>query len=345
MNPARVHLSIFAASGIFPPGTPHRRRNVRHRLLVARNQFCTVAFTAHFERSGAQFSCLSSISRPQRGVTRTWRITSGEIQDVGRAQGRNFRMENLFQKLMLGGSTAALFAAMPVTAFAQGSSDIEQVVVSASRIQIAGYQQPTPVSVIGATALLEAANADIGDTLRQMPSMGNSATPEKGSSGNASNSTALGISGVNLRNLGSARTLVLFDGQRVVGSALTRGVDLSIIPSSIVQRVDVVTEGASAAWGSDAISGVINIDRQQELQRPEGLASTSRTPGRTPAAAMASRSTNGFDLLAAAAISNGRSPTMTARRQCSRTPPTGSPIRPWSATRFMWRAITLCRSW
>ena len=170
-------------------------------------------------------------------------------------------MQNLFQKLMLGGSTAALLTAMSVAgARAQGGGeDIEQVVVSASRISIAGYQQPTPVSVVGAAALLEAANADIGDTLRQMPAMGNSPTPEKGTNGNASNSGALGVSGINLRQLGNNRNLVLFDGQRVVAPILTGGVDLSAIPSSLVQRVDVVTGGASAAWGSDAVSGVVNL--------------------------------------------------------------------------------------
>src|SRR3984957_19266394 len=138
-------------------------------------------------------------------------------------------MDNLLQKLMLGGSTAALFAAMPVAAFAQGSGDIEQVVVSASRIQIAGYQQPTPVSVVGAAQLLEAANADVGDTLREMPSMGISQTPEKGTNGNAGNSGALGISGINLRNLGATRNLILLDGQRMVYAALTAGVDLSVV--------------------------------------------------------------------------------------------------------------------
>ena len=151
---------------------------------------------------------------------------------------------------MLGGSTAALFAAMPVAAFAQDSAGIEQVVVSASRIQIAGYQQPTPVSVVGAAQLLEAANADIGDTLREMPSMGNSTSPEKGTNGNAGNSGAVGVSGINLRNLGANRNLVLLDGQRVVSPILTGGIDLSIIPNTVVQRVDVVTGGASAAWGS-----------------------------------------------------------------------------------------------
>src|SRR5580692_9640135 len=103
-------------------------------------------------------------------------------------------MDNLLQKLMLGGSTAALFATMPVAGFAQDSSGIEQVVVSASRIQIAGYQQPTPVSVVGAAQLLEAANADIGETLRAMPSMGAAQTPEKGANGNAGNSGSQGVS-------------------------------------------------------------------------------------------------------------------------------------------------------
>jgi outer membrane receptor protein involved in Fe transport len=182
---------------------------------------------------------------------------------------------------------------MATQAFGQ---EIEQVVVSASRIQIAGYQQPTPVSVVGAAQLLEAANADIGDTLRQMPSMGNSQTPEKGSSGNASNSTALGISGINLRNLGSNRTLVLFDGQRVVSPNLSGGVDLSTIPNTIVQRVDVVTGGASAAWGSDAVSGVVNIVINKNfagLKASIDLQDTGQDNRRSYGFTV----TNGFDIL------------------------------------------------
>jgi iron complex outermembrane receptor protein len=162
-------------------------------------------------------------------------------------------------KLLAASSVLAISSVAATGAFAQGGGDIEQVVVSASRISIAGYQQPTPVSVIGAAALAAAANADIGDTLREMPSMGNSPTPEKGTNGDASNTGALGLSGINLRNLGVNRNLVLIDGQRVVSAIPTGGVDLSIIPSSMVQRVDVVTAGASAAWGSDAVSGVVNL--------------------------------------------------------------------------------------
>src|SRR6201999_1613026 len=67
------------------------------------------------------------------------------------------------------------------------------------------------------------------------------------------------LSGVNLRNLGTNRNLVLLDGKRVVVAIATAGVDWPIIPATSIQRVDVVTAGASATWGADAVSGVINL--------------------------------------------------------------------------------------
>jgi outer membrane receptor protein involved in Fe transport len=146
------------------------------------------------------------------------------------------------------------------SAFAQSDNgDIEQVVVSASRISIAGYQAPTPVTVVSAAALAQAANTDIGDTLSQMPSMGAGQSPEKGANGNGANTGAQGVSQVNLRNLGVNRNLILIDGERMVAPIITGGADLSMIPHSLIQRVDVVTGGASAAWGSDAVSGVVNV--------------------------------------------------------------------------------------
>ena len=93
-----------------------------------------------------------------------------------------------------------------------------------------------------------------------MPSVGVSATPDNGvNSGDLSQGDAA-LSVVNLRNLGIARTLVLFDGQRVVSSNIyAGGVDLSTIPTALVKRIDIVTGGASAAYGSDAVAGVVNI--------------------------------------------------------------------------------------
>ena len=167
-------------------------------------------------------------------------------------------MNNLLQKLMLGGSTAALMAAMPIaSAMAQGD-DIEQVVVSASRITIAGYTQPTPVTVVGSAQLEKDAFANIQDAIRDLPQV--SAPPS--SISNTSGAGGGGNAGenlINLRNLGVTRTLVLFDGQRVVASNITGGVDISTLPTALVQRIDIVTGGASASWGSDAVAGVVNF--------------------------------------------------------------------------------------
>ncbi|HWC62479.1 MAG TPA: TonB-dependent receptor plug domain-containing protein, partial [Rhizomicrobium sp.] len=166
-------------------------------------------------------------------------------------------MENLFHKLMLGGSTAALVAAMPACAQAQ-DNDIEQVVVSASRVTIAGYQQPTPVTVVGAAQLEKNAFSNIADAVRELPAVTSPPASVGVNNGGAISGTE-GAEILNLRNLGITRTLILFDAQRIVQSNITGGVDINTIPSTVISRVDVVTGGASAAWGSDAVAGVVNF--------------------------------------------------------------------------------------
>src|SRR6185437_6038953 len=178
-------------------------------------------------------------------------------------------MESLGKKLMLGGSMAAMLAAITASASAQegAAPATESVEVSASRIQIQGYEAPTPVTVIGAAQLQRDAKVNIGDAIRELPAVGGrgDSLANGSHSGNSSQGDA-GLETVDLRGLGVVRTLVLFDGQRIVtsnpnsgGPPAIGGVDLSTIPSGIVQRVDVVTGGASAAWGSDAMAGVVNL--------------------------------------------------------------------------------------
>src|SRR6202046_2709932 len=167
---------------------------------------------------------------------------------------------------LVSGAAFAQQATTPQTVVAQNTPEqqtaaeaAETVVVSASRISIAGYTAPTPVSVVDSGQLQQAANNDIGETLRQLPMMGTAQSPVAATQGNAGNSGAVGISSINLRNLGVTRTLVLIDGDREVWAGVQYGVDLNTIPSIMIQRVDVVTGGASAAWGSDAVAGVVNL--------------------------------------------------------------------------------------
>jgi iron complex outermembrane receptor protein len=158
-------------------------------------------------------------------------------------------------------STAAIAAAFAVTAaHAQDAAvpdaleaDIEEVVVTGSRIVNSGFQAPTPVSVLGAASLQAIAPTNIADAVNRLPALAGSTTPRTLTSNISSG--ALGVNRLNLRALGAERTLVLIDGRRI-----TAGVpDVNNVPNALVSRVEVVTGGASAAYGSDALSGVVNF--------------------------------------------------------------------------------------
>jgi len=133
----------------------------------------------------------------------------------------------------------------------------EEITVTGTRIVRDGYSTPTPVSVISTEEINREAPANITDFVNTLPAVRGSSTPTT-TNGALSNGGA-GISSVNLRNLGAARTLVLLDGQRSVASDTSGTVDVGTIPQSLIERVEVVTGGASSAYGSDAVSGVINF--------------------------------------------------------------------------------------
>ncbi len=141
-------------------------------------------------------------------------------------------------------------------------SSLEEVVVTGSRVARDGYSAPTPVNVLGTEEIKAAAAANIADFVNTLPSVAGSATAAN-SSGGLSNGVA-GISALNLRALGTGRTLVLLDGQRSVASAATGQVDTNTFPQSLISRVEVVTGGASSAYGSDAIGGVVNFILDKE---------------------------------------------------------------------------------
>ncbi|CAN5418546.1 TonB-dependent receptor [soil metagenome] len=131
------------------------------------------------------------------------------------------------------------------------------VVVTGSRISRSGYDTPTPVTVIGEAELAAAAPANIADFVNELPSVSGSSTRQTGNA--AISNGAAGINSLNLRALGNARTLVLLDGRRTVGSTVNGTVDINTFPQGLVKNVEIVTGGASAAYGSDAVSGVVNF--------------------------------------------------------------------------------------
>jgi iron complex outermembrane receptor protein len=165
-----------------------------------------------------------------------------------------------------GVSLAALLAATPVfaqaaapqdTAVAEEDAGDAPIVVTGTRVIRDGFNAPTPQTVLGEDALEARAPANLANAVNDLPQLAPTVSP---------GTTLVGVGGgtgganiLNLRGLGINRTLVLLNGNRVVPSTTTGGVDVNLLPQGLVSRVDVVTGGASAAWGSDAVAGVVNF--------------------------------------------------------------------------------------
>ncbi len=145
-----------------------------------------------------------------------------------------------------------------------------EITVTGTRIQRNGYQAPTPLTVLGADDIEANAPANIADYVNDIPSLVGSATPAN-SNLNISSGTS-GINALNLRSLGTERTLVLLDGQRSVGSTTGGLVDVNTFPQGLIKSVEIVTGGASAAYGSDAVSGVVNFILDKEYTGLKGSA-------------------------------------------------------------------------
>ncbi|WP_019832858.1 TonB-dependent receptor domain-containing protein [Sphingomonas sp. PR090111-T3T-6A] len=136
-----------------------------------------------------------------------------------------------------------------------GGAGLAEIVVTGTRVARLGYTAPTPTTVIGTAQIQAAAPASLADYVNQLPALVGSTTPRVATTGA---SATVGANLYNLRALGANRTLVLLDGHRVAPSTLTGNIDVGLLPQALVERVDVVTGGASAAWGSDAVAGVVN---------------------------------------------------------------------------------------
>jgi len=144
-----------------------------------------------------------------------------------------------------------------------------QIVVTGSRIVRDGYEAPTPVTVATAESLIKSAPTSIPDGLVKLPQFTGSPGPNR-----SQNTFATPNHGniLNLRGLGGIRTLILVDGIRVSPSTYIGNVNVDLLPQMLVERVDVVTAGASASYGSDAVSGVVNFVLDKDFTGVKGMA-------------------------------------------------------------------------
>lgn len=151
---------------------------------------------------------------------------------------------------------------------ADSNAMVETVVVTGTQIQHEnGYTSSTPITAISAETLENMNPGTLSDALNTMPQFRGSSMPQ---AGGVSANGATGSNLLNLRNLGVQRNLVMLDGHRFVGGADSGGVDINELPQGLVDRVDVVTGGASAAYGSDAVAGVVNFVLQKHFEGIKG---------------------------------------------------------------------------
>ena len=161
----------------------------------------------------------------------------------------------------------ALFATGSVgTAVAQDASPVdEEIIVTGSRVrQTSGMAAPTPVTVMSMTELNELnPGSTVAEQLDELPQFFATPTAQRG--GNAISTTA-GGSYLNLRGMGLNRTLVLLDGTRMAPADANGSVNVDNFPAALMERVDIVTGGASAAYGADAVAGVVNFVLNREFE-------------------------------------------------------------------------------
>lgn len=179
---------------------------------------------------------------------------------------------HLKRKYLFGTTILAGVLAVSAPAFAQTTpagqgeqaTQVEEIVVTGSRIRRDPTTVAAPIIQIDGAALLQTGLPTVIDYLATIPALSNSLVPSD-TTGSGLNDG--GLEFANLRSLGSGRTLTLIDGRRHVGSSAgSLSVDVSTIPRLLIQNIEIITGGASSVYGADAVSGVINYSLRKDFE-------------------------------------------------------------------------------
>ncbi|MCH1927003.1 TonB-dependent receptor [Shewanella sp. C32] len=162
---------------------------------------------------------------------------------------------------LVAAATGSSFASVSAVAADDGANKVERIEVTGSRIQRQDMESASPVTTIDAAAISAQGYSSVDQLLQDQTSMAGAAL------GSTSNNGSGGSAQVDLRGMGASRTLVLLNGRRMVSSGVgaDSAVDLNTIPVAMIQRVEILKDGASAVYGSDAIAGVVNIITKKDF--------------------------------------------------------------------------------
>src|SRR5690606_22072426 len=165
---------------------------------------------------------------------------------------------------------AGLLAAGAAPAFAQeadtDTTNLDRISVTGSRIARTGFVTPSPVTAITAEEIRATGATNIGDLMTRLPAL--TPTYTLGNSTRFIGTAGVGL--MDLRGMGTSRTLVLVNGRRHVGATSgSTSVDVNTIPVEWIERVEVITGGASAVYGADAVAGVVNFSMKKSFDGAE----------------------------------------------------------------------------
>lgn len=155
---------------------------------------------------------------------------------------------------------AELPSAGEVAEVAAADSAEDAIVVTGSRLVRSDLSAPSPLTIVGEEAIALSGNVTIENTLNEFPQLAS------GNTSSVNNGGGSGVLTANLRGLGSTRTLVLVNGRRFIPANADGSVDLATIPDALIERVEIITGGASAVYGSDAIAGAVNFILKDDFE-------------------------------------------------------------------------------
>jgi len=157
-------------------------------------------------------------------------------------------------------------APAPSEASAAEAAPQSEIIVTGSRISRRDYSSTSPITTVDGDFIARSDSSTLETSLNQLPQIAASAS-------SSTNTQARGgQASINLRGLGQQRTLVLLDGRRIQPSSPDGAVDLNIVPAALVGNVEIITGGASAIYGSDAVTGVVNLKLRRDLDGIEASA-------------------------------------------------------------------------
>ena len=184
-----------------------------------------------------------------------------EFESRGRSVGHTLRVA-----LLASAGMGAFALTVPAHAQEDGASETQAIVITGSRIARKDYESNSPIVTVDQELLQNSSTSAVEQNLNKLPQFTPEKTPTQGGDIQATPTNTPGSATVSLRGIGSNRNLVLIDGRRATPANASMAVDINTIPSAAIERVEIISGGASSTYGADAVGGVVNFILKKNFQ-------------------------------------------------------------------------------